>query len=192
MTNTASPPLEDVLEAFALESANDRATLEQYLRDHPAYAAELVDMSRELSRTPPAETPLPTPEEEELFEAAWNRLSKAASAPILNPFSSVSSASLKALARRFGVPKLFFVAIQERRVRPETFPERFIRLTCAGLDRPISDFKSWIWLPGPVASASAHKADEKPTGGQQVSFEALLAEFALDEPTCRRLLENDD
>lgn len=185
-------PLEDVLEAFALESANDRATLERYLRDHPAYAAELVDMSRELSREPPAEVPVPTPEEEELIEAAWNRLSKATPAPIPNPFSSVSSTALKALARRFGVPKLFFVAIQERRVRPETFPERFIRLTCAGLDRPISDFKRWIALPGPVASASAHKANEKPTGGQQVSFEALLIEFGLDEPTCRRLLENDD
>lgn len=192
MTDTASPPLEDVLEAFALESANDRATLERYLRAHPAYAAELVDMSRELNREPPAETPVPTPEEEELIEAAWNRLSKAASAPIANPFLSVSASALKALARSFGVPKLFFVAIQERRVRPETFPERFIRLTCAGLDRPISDFKRWIALPGPVASASAHKADEKPTGGQQVSFEALLIEFGLDEPTCRRLLENDD
>jgi hypothetical protein len=149
-------------------------------------------MSRELSREPPAETPVPTPEEEELIEAAWNRLSKAASAPIPNPFSSVSSAALKALARSFGVPKLFFVAIQERRVRPETFPKRFIRLTCAGLNRPISDFTRWIALPGPVASASAHKSDEKPTGGHQVSFEALLVEFGLDEPTCRRLLENDD
>jgi hypothetical protein len=184
--------LEDVLEAFALESANDRATLERYLRDHPAYAAELIDMSRELSREPPAETPLPTPEEEELIEAAWNRLSKAASTPINNPFSAASSETLKALAQRFGVPKLFFAAIQERRVRPETFPERFIRLTCAALDRPIADFKRWISLPGPLASASAHKADEKPTGGQQVSFEALLIEFGLDEPTCRRLLENDD
>jgi hypothetical protein len=185
-------PLEDVLEAFALESVNDRATLERYLRDHPAYAAELVDMSRELSREPPAEAPVPTPEEEELIEAAWNRLSKAASSPTTNPFSSVTSAELKALAQSFGVPKLFFVAIQERRVRPETFPERFIRLTCAGLNRPISDFKRWIALPGPVASASAYKADEKPTGGQQVSFEALLLEFELDKPTCRRLLEDDD
>lgn len=193
MTSTpAIRPLEDVLEDFALESANDRATLERYLRDHPAYAAELVDMSRELSREPAAETPVPTPEEEELIEAAWNQVSKAASAPIANPFSSVSSAALRALAQNFGVPKLFFVAIQERRVRPETFPERFIRLTCAGLDRSISDFKRWIALPGPIASASAHKADDKPTGGHQVSFEALLIEFGLDEPTCRRLLENDD
>lgn len=188
----AMRPLEDVLEAFALESANDRATLERYLRDHPAYAAELLDMSRELSREPLADTRVPTPEEEKLIEAAWDSLPKAASAPIANPFSSVSSAALKTLARSFGVPKLFFIAIQERRVRPETFPERFIRLTCAGLDRPVSDFKRWIALPGPVASASAHKANEKPTGGQQVSFEALLVEFGLDEPTCRSLLENDD
>lgn len=193
MTSTAaSAPLEEVLEAFALESANDRATLERYLRNHPAYVAELVDMSRELSREPLAETPVPTPEEEELIEAGWNRVSKAASAPITNPFSSVSSTALKALAQGFGVPKLFFAAIQERRVRPETFPERFIRLTCAGLNTPIPDFKRWVSLPGPVASASAFKADAKPTGAPQVSFEALLIEFGLDEPTCRRLLENDD
>jgi hypothetical protein len=149
-------------------------------------------MSRELSREPPAETPLPTPEEEELIEAAWNRLSKVAAAPITNPFSSVSSAALKALAQRLGVPKLFFAAIQERRVLPETFPERFIHLTCAGLGKPVDDFKRWISLPGPIPSASAFKADAKPTGSPQVSFEALLIEFGLDEPTCRRLLENGD
>ncbi len=193
MTSTpATRPLEEVLEAFALEAVNDRATLERYLRDHPTYAAELLDMSREFSREPLAETPVPTPEEEELIEAAWNRLSKTTSAPITNPFSSVSSATLKALAQRFGVPKLFFAAIQERRVRPETFPDRFIRLTCAGLDKPVGDFKRWISLPGPIASASAFKADAKPTGGQQVGFEALLIEFGLEERTCRRLLENDD
>jgi hypothetical protein len=185
-------PLEDVLEAFALESANDRTTLERYLREHPAYAAELIDMSRELSREPPAETPAPTPEEEELIEAAWSRVSKVASAPVTNPFSSVSSAALKTLAQSLGVPRSFFAAIQERRALPETVPERFIRLTCAGLDKPIGDIKRWIRLPGPVAAASAFKADAKPTGGQQVSFEALLIEFGLDEPTCRRLLENDD
>jgi hypothetical protein len=44
------PSREAVLDAFAVESEPDRSTLERYLRLYPEYAAELVDLSRELSR----------------------------------------------------------------------------------------------------------------------------------------------
>ena len=46
----SAPSREDVLDAFAVEPNHERNTLERYLRDYPQYAAELVDLSRELSR----------------------------------------------------------------------------------------------------------------------------------------------
>jgi hypothetical protein len=41
---------EDILYSFAVEDIHGKETLEQYLRDYPRLAAELIDLSYELSR----------------------------------------------------------------------------------------------------------------------------------------------
>jgi hypothetical protein len=47
---TTSDEIEDILYGFAVEPTHDRQTLEKYLRDHPILAADLIDLSYELSR----------------------------------------------------------------------------------------------------------------------------------------------
>jgi hypothetical protein len=41
---------EDILYSFAVEESHGKETLEQYLRDYPRLADELIDLSYELSR----------------------------------------------------------------------------------------------------------------------------------------------
>jgi GrpB-like predicted nucleotidyltransferase (UPF0157 family) len=61
-----------------MEPDSGRETLERYLRAHPQFAAELVDLSRELTReVREDETPL-SAKERAMIDAAWRRHVEAA------------------------------------------------------------------------------------------------------------------
>lgn len=68
---TASREL--VLDAFAVESEAARSTLERYLQLYPEYAAELVDLSRELSRQASDDVEPLSAADRALIEAAWTK-----------------------------------------------------------------------------------------------------------------------
>ena len=82
----SAPSREDVLDAFAVEPNHERNTLERYLRDYPQYAAELVDLSRELSRVIFENKEPLSAEDQTLIEGAWRRHLEAAPKAIVDPF----------------------------------------------------------------------------------------------------------
>jgi hypothetical protein len=78
LSNNPQALREDVLYAFAVEPIQGRDTLQRYLRDYPQYAAELVDLSYELSReVRENEGPL-SDEDAVLIEKSWQTFSDSA------------------------------------------------------------------------------------------------------------------
>jgi hypothetical protein len=70
MNTNPQPCRDDVLYDFAMESDPN---LEQYLCDYPQYAAELIDLSHELSRDESEdETPL-SDKDMTLIDRAWKQ-----------------------------------------------------------------------------------------------------------------------
>lgn len=66
---------EDVLNAFAVEGAPGRATLERYLRLYPEHAIDLIDLARELSHDDRDDDKAPlSAEDAALIDAAWARV----------------------------------------------------------------------------------------------------------------------
>lgn len=64
---------EDILYAFAMEPIQGRETLTKYLQDYQQYAADLIDLSYELSRDLP-ENKSPLSEEDlALIYSAWSK-----------------------------------------------------------------------------------------------------------------------
>ena len=64
---------DDVLYAFAVEPLQGRDTLERYLRDHPEYAGDLIDLSYELSRGVHEDGIPLSIEQQSIVDNAWLR-----------------------------------------------------------------------------------------------------------------------
>jgi hypothetical protein len=84
------PSREAVLDAFAVESEPGRSTLERYLRLYPEYAAELVDLSRELSREAGDDAEPLSAADEALIDAAWSQHAAAMPASAADPFAALT------------------------------------------------------------------------------------------------------
>ena len=97
------PPLADVLHAFAVEPDHARATLDRYLRQYPAYVAELLDLSRELFRSVVTTAEPCSADEEMLIHKAWERHASATPKSLAEKFAGFTVAELRAIAKRLDV-----------------------------------------------------------------------------------------
>ena len=123
---TDQPPKHDVLDAFAVEPDPGRDTLEHYLRTYPQYAAELVDLSRELAlQYPRDETPL-SAEDQAKIDSAWLRHAAAAPVALADTFAGLSVQELRDVAERLDVPRQVLTAFRNRRILLPTVPRRFL------------------------------------------------------------------
>lgn len=108
MPEVRKPNRDDVLDAFAMESAHDRTTLERYLREFPEHAHDLVALSRELVRAPQDGERTLTSDEEALVEAALRRHLSASATTASASMGSLSVASVQEqrdAAASLGVPR---------------------------------------------------------------------------------------
>jgi hypothetical protein len=64
---------EDVLYSFAVEPDLGRETLERYMQAYPEYAAELVDLSYELSKKDYESNAPLSDEDKALIDKAWQK-----------------------------------------------------------------------------------------------------------------------
>jgi hypothetical protein len=118
----ARPSREDVLDAFAVETIPDRATLERYLR---LYTRRPVARAR--PRMPRRDGPL-TAEDSKLLDAAWERHAAALPTVATEPFASLTADDWRAVARRLDVPRQVVTALRERRVLLISIPKRFLQM----------------------------------------------------------------
>jgi hypothetical protein len=181
------PSREAVLDAFAVESVPDRSTLEQYLRLYPEYAAELVDLSRELCREDRDDTTPLTAADRKLLDAAWARHAAAQPTAAADPFAALTADDWRAVARRLDVPRQVVTALRERRVLLISIPKRFLQMFADAAGSTIALVEA-SWGSPESSLARSYKADSKPTVGEQVTLEQVLIEGGVPAEKRARLL----
>jgi hypothetical protein len=184
------PPLEDVLNAFAVEAKADRESLERYLRAYPDYAGDLIDLSRALSRAAIEDDAPLSSADQALIDSAWRRHA-AATGPASDPFEALSTADLREVASRLGVPRQVISAFRERRVVLSTVPRRFMgRL--AEVVNTSQELLESLWATPAPALARSYKADRKPDEGRAVTFERLLIDAGVPQDKRAQLMLDAD
>lgn len=170
---------EDVLYAFAVESDLGHDILEQYLRNYPQYAAELIDLSRELSREVcEDETPLST-EDQALVDRAWQRYTDAVSQATTNPLKSLSIEEQRHIARQLDVPRQVITAFREHQVKVESVPIPFLKKLATAINSTVEILREILAVSPEQGLARSYKANDSPTISSPVSFEQLLIEAGV-------------
>ncbi len=196
------PTRQDVLDAFAVEPDPGRETLERYLRMYPAFAADLVDIARELSR-PVAEddTPLSAADAARV-DAAWYRhlapSPSTAPAPnlvpgrVTDPLAALSVADLRTVARDLGVPRQVLTAFRERRVDVASVPCAFMARLAAAVHSTHEALAAVLAQPPALDRSWSYKSDTKPSGEAPIPFEHLLREAGVSDADRMTLLADTD
>ncbi|MFA1677376.1 hypothetical protein ACDY97_32955 [Rhizobium mongolense] len=181
------PSREAVLDAFAVESEPDRSTLERYLRLYPEYAAELADLSRELSREIPEDDAPLSAADQALIDAAWSQHAKALPAAGPDPFAALTADDWRAVARQLDVPRQVITALRERRVSLLSIPQRFLKELAEAMRSPLTQLQM-SWGTAPLTAVRSYKADGKPSAGEQVTFEQILIDAGVSDERRSELL----
>jgi hypothetical protein len=189
--NEPNPSLDDVLNAFSVESTPDRKTLERYLRRYPQYAEDLVDLFRELHRITSTNAEPETPQEAALIDAAWREHAAAVPA-VTDPLAVLSIEQLRALAKAIDVPRQVVTAIRERRVVLASMPKHVLRRLAEGANSTLEALVGALAAPASSALARSRKADDKPRTAEAVTFERILIDAGVPEDKRARLLKEDD
>jgi hypothetical protein len=181
---------EEVLNAFAVEPAHDRSTLERYLRQFPQYAVELAHLSHELSRAAVKAPPL-SAKDRATIDEAWKQYSSSASASNANILADLSVPQLRELAIRLGVPRQIITAFREHRVLVSSIPQAFFSRFATALNASIEQIAAVLSLPLEVNCVRSHKSDEKPITAAPATFEQLLIEAQVPEDKRAELMAKE-
>lgn len=196
MTDGRNEDVEDVLLAFSVEPQHDRATLERYLRLHPALADDLIDLSLEmrLQRAGPATS---APVDEAWIEASLADF-RASSPPrqqtaAVDPFAALSSEELVALRRSLDVPSGVIQGFRSRMVDIASVPAWFVAALAQGLRTGVDELRAFVAAPPGLTPGLSYKSDEAPSASsEKVSFEELLRQCRVPDEKRLRLLTSRD
>lgn len=178
-------PLEDVLLAFSVDLAQDKATraiLEHYLKLYPQYAEDLIDLLSEL-RLPERERSN-IAEDEAVFQQAWHDFAGTAPQPdVAGPsqdlFADFRGQKFVLLAKTLRIPRSVLIALRDRLVIASSIPAPFLARLTRAMQSTAQDLFTYLELPPIVAPAASYKSDEKPEAPTKVSFEQLLDNFGV-------------
>ncbi len=186
------PPLEDVLDAYAVEQDTGSGTLKKYIRSYPEYAGDLVDLSRELSKfIVENDEPLSTKDAVRIDEA-WERHVAEAPMPVTDLLATLSVAELRSVAERLGVPRQVLAAFRERRVEIASVPQLFLKRFAAVLNSSVERLIASFTLASSPALARSYKANTKPVVHALATFEQLLIDAGLSNEQRAALMANDE
>lgn len=157
---------EEVMYQFAVEADHDRETLMRYLRAHPGYAGELLDLHRDLT-----------------LEAVED-------APADDPLVDLSTAEQRLVARAMGLPRQVLSALRERRVVLQSIPPGFLERLAEALGATVDALT--VALAAPMASSTtrSYRADEAPAAPTRVTFEQLLIDARVPDAERRAFLDD--
>lgn len=189
MTKRSPISSEDVMNAFAMDFEPGTDALKRYLADYPQFAADLVDLARELSRQVDEDLPLSV-QELAAVSAKMGRLRE--SAVTVEILQAASPKIFAAAAKALGLPMQVGVAIHERRIDVATLPSRFLERLANALQTSASVVQSFLLLPAQASALRANKSDDKPTAAEKVPLERLLREAGMDKKSISLLLHGDD
>lgn len=182
---------EDVLNAFAVEPAHDRVTLERYLRQFPEYAIELANLSHELSRAG-VEAGVLSAKDRVAIDVAWKQYASSAPARAADIFSTLSVLQRRDLASSLGIPLQIIAAFRERKVIVSSIPRRFLARVAKALHTTAGEVVAALSLPLDTGCVRSHKSDEKPVVTGPATFEQLLIEAQVPEDKRAELMADYD
>ena len=188
----SKPSREEILDAFAVELSPGRETLERYLRDYPRYATELVDLSRELSRSIHEDDGPLTAEAQAAIEVAWERHVAAAPKVVADPFAILSVQDLRDVAKQLDVPRQVITAFREHRVFIDTVPRKFLGRLAAAINSTVDLVREALIAQTGSTLARSYKADGKPSAETAATFERLLIDAGVSEEKRTTLLADDN
>jgi hypothetical protein len=188
----AKPTREEVLDAFAVEPDAGRATLERYVRDYPAFAAGLVDLSRERSRFVRENKEALTVEDETKINEAWKKHVQSAQKVVADPLAALSVEKLRAIAARLDVPRQIVTAFRERRVDVSSVPPRFLARFAEAVGSSLEALTNALTTSSKPSLARSYKAAERPRAAAVVTFEQLLIEAGVSEQKLARLMADGE
>lgn len=189
--NPSRPSREEILAAFAVELSQDRETLERYLRDYPGYATELVDLSRELSRSIYEDDEPLTMDAQAAIDVAWERHVAAAPKAAADPFAALSIQDLRDVSKQLDVPRQVITAFREHRVFIDTVPRKFLGRLAAAINSTIDVVREALIVQTGPTLARSYKADGKPSAETAATFERLLIDAGVSEEKRTALLADD-
>ena len=193
--NQPIPNLDDTLHAFA-EAGADDATLADYVRRYPQFAAELIDFAQELRQIEIDDAVSYTPDTA-WENASWARFAKAAAlaesdVAVADPFATLSSVRQVDIRRALDVPSTVFNAFRDRQVDPGSVPRPFLAKLADLLGIDPGGLRACLMGPERLDPAMQFKADDKPTtGAGKVTFADLLDQ-AMVAPDRRAALLRDE
>lgn len=187
----SQPSREDVLSAFAVEPDRGREILEQYLRDYPQYATDLIDLSYELSREVYEDDTSLSDEDLALIDKAWQRHASTDSRKAVNLLAALSAAEQRNLARRLDVPRQVITAFRERRVELASVPRLFVERFASEMGSTLEVLMNSLAQPSVLDQARSYKADDRPEAQAPVTFEQILLEADVP-PDKRAMLMADE
>lgn len=189
MTKRSPISSEDVMNAFAMDFEPKTDILTQYLADYPQFAADLVDLARELSREVDEDLPLSV-QELAAISAKMDRLRE--STVTVETLQTASPKIFAAAAKALGLPIQVGVAIRERRIDVATLPSRFLTRLANELQTSVTVIQSFLLLPAQVSSVRSNKSDDKPALAEKAPLERLLREAGMDEASISKQLLDDE
>lgn len=182
--------IEDVLESFSIEHDVSAATLQRYLSAYPTFAAELVDLSCEISRTLVEDGDSLSAADQRLISLAVTRIQIAPGKAAADPLSDLSAQKMRDFAKTLKVPRQVVMAFQERSVVGTSIPQRFLNRFAALVQSNAQLLLAALDLPS-MATAGSYKSDGKPIDVAKVTFEQLLRDADLSEEDIVALMEDD-
>lgn len=189
MTKRSPISSEDVMNAFAMDFEPKTDILKHYLVDYPQFAADLVDLARELSREVDEDLPLSV-QELAAISAKMDRLCE--STVTVETLQTASPKIFAAAAKALGLPIQVGVAIRERRIDVATLPSRFLTRLANELQTSVTVVQSFLLLPAQASSVRSNKSDDKPALAEKVPLERLLREAGMDEASISKQLLDDE
>lgn len=206
---TSDAPLRDVLYEFSLAKLiPDADLLDEYVREFPQYADELVDFAVSVALAASQDdAPQPVADPQQVSPAVSRAISRfqnhlhaagrAQSAPaqhsvshaVVNPFLALSRDALRSLAVQLGANTLFVVRLRDRQIAPDTFSKGFVRLVADKLGASVDSVVAHFSAPANMAAPQFLKAEGKPEPAKQQSFEDAVRASGLTPEQEQRLLE---
>lgn len=192
MSSAIDKTEDQVLDDFLAEAAQDRPTLELYLKRYPEHAGALLDLFTAITLTPEVPAASAAPADESWLGEAVGRLRRRLSAGVPDPFQSLTPQAYAAVRTRLGVRSATLTGFRDRQVELASVPTRFLQQLAAALGASVDTMRTYLAQP-PRLAVQSYRADSAPQAQvAKVSFRTLLA-AANEPPEVRdRLLSEAD
>lgn len=186
---------EAILYAFAIETKQDRATLERYLRQYPELTEDLIDLSAELRLGDTVDMATASGASGRDWKVAWQKFQaykpalESASEEV-EPFERFHGAAFVKLAKALNVSRSFLTAFRDGLVVASSIPDQFARRFADATGLTFESVRQFFTRPRTALLLREFKSEGKPSHQGQKTFEELVLSSELTEEQRQLLLKD--